>query len=126
MNIFEEATKQAIRFHTPRGSLTVEDMWVADLEMVDMIAVSFQEDLERTSTKSFLKDVNEENKHMRLKLDILKHIIESRLAEIEEAKQVARRKQRNQLIMRIIENKQNEELESKSIEELTELMEQDA
>lgn len=126
MNIFEQASKQRIRFHTPRGVLTVEDMWTADLEMVDMIAVSFQEDLERTTTKSFLKDVNEENKHMRLKLDILKHIIEARVAEIEEAKQAARRKKRNELIMRIIESKQNEELENKSIEELTELMEEEA
>ena len=54
----------------------------------------------------------------------MKFIVQVKQAEAAERLAAKDKKERNQKIMRIIERKQNEALESKSLEELTAMLEE--
>jgi len=58
-----------------------------------------------------------------LKFDIIKHVIEIRLAENEAAATARANKERKQKILAIIANKQDEQLATSSIEDLQKLAE---
>lgn len=120
-NIFERACKKKLRFPTDMGNLTTEDLWEVDIGMLDELAVMLHEDLERLSTKSFL-DPKPRDADIKLRFEIAKSVIESRIADIEKAQNAAKTKAKNQLIMQIIEQKENQELLETPIEELREMM----
>ena len=124
-NIFERASKKRLRFPTEIGNLTVEDLWLADLNQLDKLAVALQEELERSTNKSFLEP-KRNDVDLKLRFEIAKSIIESRLADIEKTKSAAKTKAKNQLIMQIIEQKENQELLETPIEELREMMQEES
>lgn len=68
---------------------------------------------------SFVTPNTKVNDLLQLKFDVVKHIIDTRLSEAEVAKQVSDKKKQMEVIMELIAQKQNEQLSSASIEELT-------
>ena len=67
MNIFEQATRAKIRFSTPVGMLSVEDLWDLPLTSararanLDDVARLLDAELKSTSSVSFVNDVSEVN-----------------------------------------------------------------
>lgn len=125
-DIFEKASRQKIRFSTSRGVLGVEDLWDLKLEQLDSIAISLDEEKGKT-TKSFVKTRSVANTILELKFDVVKHIIDVKMAE-EEARAIAKDKRaRKERLLELIENKENEALGQKSVEDLKkELLELEA
>lgn len=116
-DIFEQATRQKLRFKTIRGNLCVEDLWDLSLEELDTIAIEQFKKLKEIEEVSFIKD-RKTNDVGKLAFDITKHIIDTKLAEQQAEKSRADLKQREQKLLRLIEMKQEEKLQSKSEEEL--------
>lgn len=122
MNIFEQASRQGFRFATPKGHLTVEDLWNLPLTSanrvnLDDIAKDLQEQLNNTAV-SFVTDTTPVNKVYQAQFDIVIHIINTKISEakaVEQARQVREKKQK---IMAIIEQKQDAALSSASLEDL--------
>jgi len=81
MSIFEKASKAKLRFSTSRGQLSTEDLWDLSLESLDSIAVAIDKALETAGKKSFIGKRDTTNTTLELQLEILKHIIEVKLAE---------------------------------------------
>ena len=125
--MFEKASRMKLRLHTPRGPLSVEDLWDLPLAddpfSLDELAKMHREAIERSSGKSFVHKDEEPDEALQLQFDIIKHIIDVRLAERDAAENAALRAQRKQRVLEIMAEKQDEELKSKSLEELTELIE---
>lgn len=122
MNIFEQATRQAFRFETTKGHLTVEDLWNLPLTSVnranlDDIAKGLQKKLSETSL-SFVTDTTPVNKVYQAQFDIVLHIINTKIAEAKAAEQYRQAREKKQKIMAIIEQKQDEALSSASLEDL--------
>lgn len=122
MNIFEQATRQAFRFETTKGHLTVEDLWNLPLTSVnranlDDIAKGLQKKLSETSL-SFVADTTPVNKVYQAQFDIVLHIINTKIAEAKAAEQYRQAREKKQKIMAIIEQKQDEALSSASLEDL--------
>ena len=122
-NIFETATRLKVRFASPVGRLTVEDLWT--LPLTSTTGKANLNDVARTISKE-LKTQDEEDfvgttttdPTETLKLDIVKHIISVRKDE-NKAKEEARvTESQNALIKQLIAEKKNEELKGKSLEEL--------
>ena len=127
MNGFEIATRKKFRFDTYKGQVTVEDLWDLPLTAtngrpnLDDIAKELYKKMKDESEMSFVKPTSQVSKEFNIikaKFDIVKHIIDVKLAEAEAAKKAKEIKARNQRILGLIAQKEDEALASKSKEEL--------
>lgn len=120
--MFEEASRKRLRFNTRVGILTVEDLWVLPLtgngENLDDIAKTLNREVKNSEEESFVVKQSGVNETLKLKFDIVKHIIAVKLAEAEAAENAAAVKAKKERIMEIIASKKDEELKDASIEEL--------
>lgn len=118
-NIFEIATKEAIRFTTNvKGNITVEDLWAIPLTSnglsLDKIAIGINKGIEESATESFVTEKTLENKTEKLKLDIVKHIIKVKLEEEAERKSAAENKIERDKILAILAEKEDATLSKQS------------
>lgn len=124
MNIFEKATRNAIRFETTRGNITVEDLWNLPLTSrgsnpsLDDIAKAINRQIKAEEEESFVVKASPKNSELSLKLDIVKHIISVKLEEAEKAKSASEIKAKREKLLELLEKKQDESLSSLSIEEI--------
>src|SRR5271155_3052219 len=121
LTIFERATRQPLRFQTAAGLLAVEDLWNLPLTSdtgrpnLDDIAKDLHHHLKVVGDEvSFVKPVEKSDDGIKLAFDVVKRIIDVRVAERDDAKATADRNQRKQEIMAAIERKRNENLSSTS------------
>lgn len=125
--MFEKATRMKLRFDTPQGRLSVEDLWDLPLSAhvgkanLDTIAVQLHRQLQESNLTSFVHKDKTLDETVQLKFDVVKHIIDVRLAEIEKAENVRLARQKKDRILAIIAQKQDEQLAQSSIAELEKL-----
>lgn len=131
--IFEQASRQKIRFTTPVGLLTLEDLWDLPLSSnnankpnLNAIAVGLYNELKGEADEvSFVNPApTGQKKALQLAFDVVKHIIDVRVAERDKAADAAKRAETKQKILEIMSKKENQELEGKSLEELKKLAEE--
>jgi hypothetical protein len=126
--MFEKASRLAIRFDSPKGLLTVEDLWPLPLTVrnggasLDNIAKSLNRQIKDTDTESFVIDTPKTDEVTQLKFDIVKHVIGVRKAEAEQAAKAADTRAKKQQIMALIADKQNEELKGTSLADLQKML----
>lgn len=122
-NIFEQATRQKLRFDTPIGKLSVEDLWDLPLTArgtkpsLDSLAIDLDEQLEKGKNKSFVSGAKKDPV-VQLRFDIVKSIIDTRVAE---NKAKTEQKQRETEIAKIsdtLAKKKDAALEDLSVEAL--------
>lgn len=125
MELFQQATRAKLRFNSPQGSLSVEDLWDLPLTSktgkanLDAIGVALLRDLRSTQdTLSLVKPVESGDSTLRLQFDVVKFIIDTKVAERDEAAVKAEKAAKKQRLLEIIDRKTDQELEGKSLEEL--------
>lgn len=124
MNIFEEASRQKLRFPTVKGNLTVEQLWDLPLDKTEVnlyqLASELVAEVQSKPEKelSFFKKATTKNKLAELKFNIVKHIVTTRVAEIEEKEQEAAIKSEIAEIDKLIAVKTQEAKASLSVDEL--------
>lgn len=127
MNIFEEASRQKLRFPTAKGNLTVEQLWDLPLDKTEVnlyqlaseLVVEVQSKPEKEL--SFFKKATTKNKLAELKFNIVKHIVTTRVAEIEEKEQEEVIKSEIAELDKLIAAKTQEAKASLSVDELIEM-----
>ena len=118
MDNFKEASKQKLRFQTPKGNLTTEQLWDLSLTDLDKLAVELEESYENSKGKSYLTKRTVKDKTIKLQFDIVLDILNTKVAEQEAATEAAENKKHNQKILTLIAEKQDESLKGKSIKQL--------
>ena len=125
--MFEKASRIKLRFNTPVGTLSVEDLW--DLPLVsdkkfslDKLTTELHQTLESSPKISFVNPESKEDSLDRLKFDIALHIIKARMAENSARSMAAEKAAQKQKIMDIMSRKQDAALEMASLEELSEML----
>lgn len=124
--MFEKAARLKIRFNTEKGVLSVEDLYDKSMPLtsntgkvnLDSIAQELDKQLKTNDTVSFVNPGKVSDDITQLKLDLVKHIINVRLKEREEANKEQNNALQRQRILGLIAKKQDESLESMSEEEL--------
>lgn len=130
MSLFEIASKNKYRFQSPKGNLTTEDLWDLPLTSkttkmcLDDLAKGIHKQLKDTSTISFVLPKTHGDKELETKLEIIKHIIAVRMEEADARTKARENKQKRDQILSLIDDKKNEELKKKSIEELEAMIKQ--
>ena len=122
--LYEKALRNKYRFQTDKGYVNVEQLWDLNLEQLDVIAQQVAEVLEKSSTKSFIKKKTTASEELYNKLEILKHLIATKLAEANEAEEREVRRQKAARIEEIIRQKKDDDLAGKSIQELTAMLDE--
>ena len=122
-NIFEAATRYIYRFPF-KGMISVEDLWDLKLQDLDSVFKLLNKEKKQSDEESLLQVKSEADQALENKIQIVKFIVQVKQAEAAERLAAKDKKERNQKIMRIIERKQNEALEGKSLEELTAMLEE--
>lgn len=120
---FTKATRNAYRYKTTSGNVTTEDLWNMPLcsnkgRDLDSLALAIEKELSCTSTKSFVYKNKEIDDTLETKFEIVKHVIKTRIKEVEQKRDSIRLLRNNARIKELIGEKKAEELKGKSIEEL--------
>lgn len=122
--MFEKASRLKLRFPSPKGSLSVEDLWDLPLTSttgkanLDDLARTLHQSLESQKVGSFVTKATSAETGIQLRFDIVLHVINARLAEIEAAAQREAARAKKQQIMEIISRKETESLSNVSLDEL--------
>lgn len=130
MDIFLLASRAKLRFDTPAGSLSSEDLWDLPLTTtrrnapsLDDIAIALDQQIKTVGeTTSFVRKTTKVNETLKLKFAVVKAIIDIRLEEQDAAETKAANDDKKRRILEIIAHKQDEELAGKSVDELKELV----
>lgn len=128
MEMFEQASRLKVRFDSPQGLITTEDLWNLPLTSpsgnranLDSIAVALhRQTKESAETVSFVTPSTSDatSAELTLKFEIVKHVIAIRIAERDAAKDLADRREKKARLLELIAKKEDEALGGQSIEEL--------
>jgi len=124
--MFEKAARLKLRFETTKGFVSIEDLW--DLPLtgnganLDKIAIALSRQLKDSIDDSFVVKTEKPDSLLQLKFDIVKHIIDVRLAENEASKKRIEKKQQKEKILAIMSRKQDAALEGASLEDLQKML----
>lgn len=122
MNIFERAAREKTRFNF-KGLISAEDLWDLSLENLDSIWCELEAELEKLPRKSLLATGIDQRGEIEFKQEIIKHIVDTKKIESEARAAAKLNSAKKQAILDIIQTKQNEDLKSKTVEELMQLAE---
>jgi hypothetical protein len=127
MSIFEKASRLKLRFDTPKGFLSVDDLW--DLHLISDIGRANLDDIARDLNRqlkntevSFVRENQGADETLQLQFDIVKHIIDVRLAEQNAALAAKEKAERKQKILAIMSDKQEASLRGLPLEDLQRLV----
>lgn len=130
INIFEQASRDALRFATSRGFITVEDLWNLPLTTtgnklsLDQVAQQTYAELEnaRKQHVSFVEpaeiSTSSEIRRLENALEVVKHIIAVKISVRDEHNSRMEREAKKRQLLEIIARKQDDALEQKTEDEL--------
>ena len=127
--MFEKAARLKLRFDSPKGLVTVEDLFDLPLTVrnggasLDNVAKGIARQIRDTETESFVLTTSKADTILQLKLEIVKHVIAIKKAEADAADKAAEKKATKQKILAIIADKKDEQLKGSSIEDLEKQLE---
>ena len=126
MNIFENASRQALRFETVKGLVMVEHLWDIPLSSrtgydLDTIAKAANADLKAQTEESFVVTKSNPAKSIaELRLEIIKYVIADRIAAQEKQKASAARKIEREKLIALLGQKQDQALMELTPEQIKE------
>lgn len=125
-NIFEQASRAKLRFRTAaHGLIHMDDLW--DLPLLakttgtdlNSCAVFAHQEVKEHEEISFVSPKPSKARELaQLKLDVVKHIIEVKQAELEAKKDALRKQNERARLQGLLEQKQDEKLAGLSEEDL--------
>lgn len=130
MNMFELATRKKLRFPSSKGELTVEQLW--DLPLIagssvtrdvkcdlDTVARSVNAELRGVTEETFVSVKPDPRKaDLETKLEIVKHVIASKIADADAAKTAKDRAEKRRKLVDALAAKDDQALTSMSREEI--------
>lgn len=121
VNMFEVATRNKMRFPY-KGQISVEDMWDLSLPALDSVFKALNSQMKQVKEESLLSTKSKADETLELQIEIVKYIVSVKLAEKEAREKAAEKSVQKQKIMEIMAKKQDESLESASMEDLQKML----
>lgn len=119
--LFIMATRQKFRFPY-KGVATVEDLWDLNVRELDTIFKALNSQKKQNDEESLLSTKSKEDTIFEAKIEIVKYIVATKLAEAERKQFLAEQREKKNRIAEILADKQDEELRGKSVEELKKML----
>ncbi len=128
MTMFETASRLKLRFDSPVGKLSTEDLWDLPLKAgtnrgananLDDVAKTLYRHLKETAdVASFVDDAVPADTRLQLAFDVVKHVIDVKKTEAEVAATARAKAEKKQQLLGLIAQKEFEGLASASIDDL--------
>lgn len=125
MDIFLQASRARIRFASPKGFLETEDLWDLPLSStvpgkanLDDVARDLHRQLKEKEEISFVTKGTKPDGLLQLQFDVVKVVIDTRLAENEAAAIARVKAEKRQKLLELIARKEDDQLSATSLEEL--------
>jgi hypothetical protein len=128
MDLFLAASRAKLRFDTPKGALSVEDLWDLPLDgsrgtTLDSLAVALYKDVKQAGEApvSFVSKApvaTAKTVEAKMKFDLVKFIIDLRVAERDAKAEADTRRETKRKLQEVLARRQDAALESKSPEEI--------
>jgi hypothetical protein len=122
-NIFEVASRNKTRF-VFKGSLSVEDLWDLNLTDLDSIFKSLNKQLKLEKEESLLDTKTAANEEITAKVEIIKYIVDTRVAENKVKANAKKKNEERQKILALMALKKDEANAGKTYEELEAMLSQ--
>ena len=120
--LFKNATRGKYRFYF-KGSIRVEDLWDLSPQNLDTIYKSLTKELKQSQEESLLVKKTEVDSVLDDKINLVKYIVLTKLKEEDQRNKEREFKEKKQKILGLIADKQDNELQSKSIDGLKDMLE---
>lgn len=120
-SLFELATRQRLRFDSPRGKLSVEDLWDLPLTgpvSLDAVAKQANREVKASEEESFVTDTSSVNDVATQKLNVVKHIIAVRKNDLALRQAAAEKAERKRKLLDLLAQKDDEKDASLSREDI--------
>lgn len=121
-NNFEVAVRNKMRFPF-KGLVSVEDLWDLSVENLDSVFKTLNSHLKTVKEESLLNTKTKADKELDIKIEIVKYIVGIKLAEKEAHLNAKTKREEKQKLFEVLSRKENEELESKSTDEIKAMIE---
>lgn len=125
-SIFELAARQKLRFTSIRGDLTTEQLWDLPLQSksgfdLDSVAKTTNAALKNCTEESFVKTTsNPQKAKYELMMEVIKHIIATRVAEFEALRTAEARKAERERLLNALTVKEEAALQNLTPEQIRE------
>lgn len=116
-NLFEIATRNRYRFNY-KGVMTVEDLWSLGVKDLDAIFKTLNRQKKADDEDSLLATKSAADTELANKIELVKYIVSVKLAEAEDRKNAAKKKEQRDKILAIMAKKQDAKLENMDVSEL--------
>lgn len=117
INLFELATRKKFRFPF-KGMISVEDLWDLSVQNLDTVFKALNAESKQAKEESLLAVKSDEDTILDAKIEIVKYIVGVKQAEAAQRQQAAANREQVRKLQALIADKQDAELQGKSIEEL--------
>ena len=123
-NLFELASREKVRFPTLRGEIALEQVWDLPLQSktgfdLDSVAKEINSNLKACAEESFVSTKTSPlTTRLQLQLDLVKHVIATKITENEKARAAQDRKAERDRLTEILAKKQDAALEELTPEEI--------
>lgn len=125
INIFEYAAEKKLRFNF-KGSITVEDLYDLSVEELDSIYKKIKADIRKQNDNedSLLTNTIKKDISLSVKAEIIEHIVNGKLVKKAANEKAAQNRERKQMLLAILAQKEQEGLRNKTPEELAKMIEE--
>lgn len=121
VNLFEVATRENYLFPF-KGMINVIDLWNLSLTNLDSVFKTLNAEVKKSEEESLLNAKTKEDEELTNKIEIIKYIVNKKLAEKEARENEKKNKEKRQRILEIKAKRQDEALENMSDEDLDKLL----
>mgnify|MGYP000261248039 FL=1 len=121
VNLFEVATRENYLFPF-KGMINVIDLWDLSLTNLDSVFKTLNAEVKKSEDESLLNAKTKEDEDLTNKIEIIKYIVNKKLAEKEARENEKKNKEKRQRILEIKAKRQDEALENMSDEDLDKLL----
>lgn len=124
MDIFEQGSREDVRFPSNKGELVMNQLWDLPLTSktgfdLENVAQAVNRELKATAEESFVTPKNNsKTRLLELRLAIVKHIIASKQDDIKRVEQAQLRKAEKEMLLELRDKKKAEKLSALTEEEI--------
>lgn len=121
--LFINATRNKVRFPY-RGQASVEDLWDLPVTELDKIYKSLEKQEKTANEESLLEVKTDEDEELTMQIEIVKYIVGVKLEEKKQAENAKAKKEQKEKLLRLLADKQDEELKGKTAEEIQKMIDE--
>jgi hypothetical protein len=115
--LFETAVRSKFRFPF-KGLISAEDLWDLSVEQLDSIFKVLNTEVKQVQEESLLEVKSQQDKELTAKIEIVKYVVKVKLEEAALKLQAKEKKEEKQKLLKLLAEKQDENLKGKSIAEI--------